>query len=135
MESKENKVFLEEVKSYMPLIFLFPIFLAGSSSVIIYMSTVALATSDAIPDLKFLNTIIVFAFHFLSYLISWSLLSFLYIYLPNTKVPWKAGFIAGNFTGMIYFIWQWIYVTFHSTHQAMELFTAVLQLCRFFLSG
>jgi membrane protein len=102
----------QSIKRYTPLILLFPVFLVGSSSVIVYMSTTALAASESIQFLNFLNPVILYLFNFISYLVSWCLLSLLYIYVPNTKVPWKAGFKAGIITGILYFIWQWVYVTF-----------------------
>lgn len=109
---KTPRTLWQEVKNYTPFILLFPIFLVGSSSVIIYASSTAIAASNAIKFLSFLSPLIMYLFNFISYLISWCLLSLLYIYLPNTKVSWKAGFIAGIITGILYFIWQWVYVSF-----------------------
>jgi membrane protein len=111
---KIGRTLWQEIKNYSPLIILFPVFLVGSSSVIIYMSTLAITTSDSIDGLNFLSPFIFLLFNLISYLISWSFLSFLYIYLPHTKVSWKAAFIAGIITGIIFFIWQWIYVTFQA---------------------
>lgn len=109
---KKNRTLWQQMKSYTPLILLFPVFLAGSSSVIIYMSTVAISTSRSNEYLSFLSTVILYVFDLISYLVGWGLLSFLYIYLPNTKVLWKSGIIAGIITGIIFYIWQWIYITF-----------------------
>lgn len=111
---KTSRTLWQEVKSYVPLILLFPIFLVGSSSVLIYMSTTAIMASQQIEILNFLGPLFFYLFNFISYLISWILLSFFYIYLPNTKVPWKAGFKAGIITGFLYFIWQWVYATFQA---------------------
>lgn len=96
---KNPRTFLQEVKSYLPLIVLLPIFLVGSSSVVVYLSQIE-------------NSFLHFVLQWIPYLVNWSLLSFFYIYLPNTHVSWKAGFIAGAITGMIFLIWQWVYVTF-----------------------
>lgn len=111
---KTPRTLWQEIKSYTPLIILFPIFLVGSSSVIIYMSTAAVATSQSIEFLNFLSPYIIYLFHLVSYLVSWCFLSFLYIYMPNTWVSWKAGLIAGILSGIIFFVWQWIYVTFQA---------------------
>lgn len=92
----------------------FPIFLVGSNSLILFMSTKALLAFKSIHILNSLSPIIQFVFQGLPYLISWGLLSFLYIYLPNTKVSWKAGITAGIITGVIYVIWQFIYITFQA---------------------
>lgn len=102
----------QQIKSYVPMIFLFPIFLVGSSSVIIYFSAQATSAFESIEFLKFFSHFIQSIFQLISYLISWGFLSFIYMYLPNTTVSWKAGIIAGIITGAIYAVWQWIYITF-----------------------
>ncbi len=109
---KSTRTLWQQVKSYIPMIFLFPLFLVGSNSIIIYASTQALLTTQSINILHVLGPFIRFLFQFIPYLISWGLLSFFYVFLPNTKVSWKAGVIAGVTTGMICVIWQWVYVTF-----------------------
>lgn len=108
---KTPRTLFQSIKSYTPFIILFPLFLVASSSVIIYISSNAIQTLQAI-DLGFFTPIIQTFFNLISYLVSWYMLSFLYTYLPNTKVPWKAGLVAGILTGIIFFIWQWIYVAF-----------------------
>lgn len=104
----------QQIKRYVPMIVFFPIFLVGSNSLVLFMSTQAVLAVKSIDILSFVGPIIQFVFQLLPYFISWGLLSFLYIYLPNTKVTWKAGIIAGIITGIIYVAWQWVYVTFQA---------------------
>jgi membrane protein len=100
---KKPRSLIQRFLHFTPIIFLLPIFLVISSSAVMYMSTFAG---------KWISPSLVVVFNFISYLISWFLLSFLYIYLPNARVSWKAGFVAGIVTGILIFFWQWIYVTF-----------------------
>lgn len=109
---KSERTFWQQVKSYVPMILLFPIFLVFSSSTIIYMSTKAILAIQSINILQVFGPLIRILFQVIPYLISWGLLSFFYIFLPNTKVSWKAGLIAGVAIGLIYVSWQWVYVTF-----------------------
>lgn len=109
---KTSPTLWQQLKRYIPMILLFPIFLVGSSSIIIFMSTKAILAFKSIEVLNVFSPFIEFIFQWIPYLVSWGLLSFIYIYLPNTKVSWKAGIIAGIITGILYVIWQWIYVTF-----------------------
>ncbi|MBA2368429.1 MAG: YihY/virulence factor BrkB family protein [Candidatus Protochlamydia sp.] len=108
----KSRTLWEEVKSFIPVILLFPIFLVGSSSVILFSSTATIAATEALSFLHFLTPWVSVLFNIIAYLVSWCLISLLLIYLPNTQVSWKAGFKAGIITGIIFFIWQWIYVTF-----------------------
>lgn len=110
--TKKTRTLWEQVKSYVPMILLFPIFLVGSSSILVYMSSTATSIIESVKFLGFLGPFVKYLFQLISYLVSWAFLSFIYIYLPDTKVSWKAGMIAGIITGIIYVIWQWIYVTF-----------------------
>jgi membrane protein len=109
---KTTRTLWQQIKRYVPMIIFFPIFLVGSNSVILYASTEAILASQSIKLLSFLGPAIKFLFQIIPYILNWCLLSFLYIYLPNTKVSWKAGLVAGFAAGILYAIWQWIYVTF-----------------------
>jgi membrane protein len=48
----------------------------------------------------------------LPYCFIWVLFSFLYIFVPNTKVNFSAGAAAGIVTGTIYQLVQWVYIKF-----------------------
>lgn len=111
---KTPRTIWQQIKSFIPMILYFPIFLVASNSVIIFMSTQAILASQSIDFLSFFGPVIAFLIQLSPYLINWALLSFLYIYLPNTKVSWKAGILAGFAAGMLYAVWQWIYVTFQA---------------------
>ncbi len=110
----ESRTLWQQIKSYVPMILFFPIFLVGSSSILLYMSETANRVIESITFLKFLGPVVKYLFQITAYAVSWGFLSFIYIYLPNTKVSWTAGIIAGVITGLIYLLWQWIYVTFQA---------------------
>jgi len=42
----------------------------------------------------------------------WAVFIFIYIFIPNTKVNWRSGIIAGIIAGTIYQIVQLLYVNF-----------------------
>jgi membrane protein len=46
------------------------------------------------------------------YCLIWALFSFIYIYMPNTKVRFRSGLIAAVVTGSAYQAFQWIYIAF-----------------------
>ena len=108
----ESRTLWQQIKSYVPMILLFPIFLVGSSSALVYMSETAINFIESVKFLSFLGPLVTYLFQFVAYLVSWGFLSFIYIYLPNTDVSWKAGMVAGIITGLIYLLWQWVYITF-----------------------
>jgi membrane protein len=109
---KTPRTMWQQVKSFVPMILLFPAFLVALNSFIIYTSTSAIQASESIKFLDAVDPVITTLFQFLPILLNWILLIFLYMYLPNTTVSWKAGIIAGSITGILFQLWQWIYVTF-----------------------
>jgi membrane protein len=40
----------------------------------------------------------------------WMLLSFLFIFLPNGKINWSSGIMAGIITGTVYMLFQYLYI-------------------------
>jgi membrane protein len=109
---KVSRTLWQQCKSFIPMILLFPIFLVASSSFVAYTSTIALKATESILFLKAFNPFFTFLFKYLPLTLNWLLLIFLYIYLPNTKVNWKAGAIAGTIAGVLCQAWQWIYIAF-----------------------
>ena len=42
----------------------------------------------------------------------WALFGFVYIFMPNTRVRFKSGLLAGILAGTLYLILQWAYIRF-----------------------
>jgi membrane protein len=104
-EVSKSRTFFQKIKNFTPIIILFPLLVIGPSSVIAF-------SSDIAKNIPFLGPLINFALPLGTYILNIVVLSLMYIYLPNTKVSWKAAFLAAVFTGIIFLIWQWIYITF-----------------------
>lgn len=100
----------QQIKSYVLLLFLLPLFLVVSSSLTVYSTEVAAAASRLLGFSSF----IFFVFKIIPYLSTWGMLSLFYFYFPNTKVLWRSSLIAGLITSLIFFIWQSIYVEFQT---------------------
>jgi len=47
-----------------------------------------------------------------SYGVTWVLFTFVYLFMPNTRVGWKSGLIAGVISGTLFELFQWIYIHF-----------------------
>ncbi len=109
---KQSRSFWKQIKSFIPLILLFPLFLVGSSSLILFLSKKSHSAlySLGFPDL--MDSLIFYFLNITQFLLSWCWLSFLFIYLPNTYVSWKAGILAGFITALFFIVWQGIYVAF-----------------------
>jgi len=79
-----------------------------------------------------------FIIKLLPYAALWLLFTFIYIFMPNTKVNFKSGVLAGIVAGTIYQVLQWAYVNFqvgvakynaiYGSFAALPLFLVWLQL-------
>jgi membrane protein len=67
---------------------------------------------EKISLLGVFSPIIFFLLKLLPYGLLWSLFTFLYIFMPNTKVRFVSGLMAGIVAGTIFQIVQWAYITF-----------------------
>ncbi|MGE5841350.1 MAG: YhjD/YihY/BrkB family envelope integrity protein, partial [Deltaproteobacteria bacterium] len=52
-----------------------------------------------------------FLLRFLPYISLWFLFSFVYIFIPNTKIKWSSGILGGIIAGTLYHIFQFLYIS------------------------
>jgi membrane protein len=67
---------------------------------------------EKISILGFVSPLIFLSLKFLPYAVLWVLFTFVYIFIPNTKVNFKSGILGGIIGGTIYEIFQWAYIHF-----------------------
>ena len=101
---RENRGYWRQIKAFLPIIILFPLFLIGSSSLTLFIG-VKLQMVIKGSVYKYLLNFIRFSFN-------WLWLSFLYVYIPNRKTPIITCAIGGFITAIFFSLWQWIYLTF-----------------------
>lgn len=100
---KKGRTIFRQFTDYLALIIIAPIFLicnAGLSIVLTSASDLQIIEWVANPLIKivpFLLTILLF--------------TFIYIYLPNTKVKFSAAFLAGVFSGICFQVFQVLYIS------------------------
>jgi membrane protein len=123
---------------YLSVMLLCPILLILSSSVTVFITTQVTMIVEKIALLGIFSPLISIVLKMLPYGIVWILFSFLYIFMPNTRVSVKSGFLAGIIAGTIYQIVQFGYITFqvvtakynaiYGSFAALPLFLIWLQL-------
>ncbi len=82
--------------------------LASTSAVV--LSTQVKNAVLAIDAMSGVSPVIVRMAGFMPYGVIWILLGFLYIFIPNGRISWAAGAVAGIFAGTVYLLFQWLYV-------------------------
>lgn len=97
---------------YLAIMIFCPIFFFISSSTTIFITTQVMKATKTISYLGAFRAWIFFSLHLIPYLLTWLSFSFVYIFMPNTKVPWRYAILAGIAAGTIFQLTQLIYIKF-----------------------
>jgi len=84
--------------------------MAGSATVVISSQVRVIIQKFSIFDA--LGPFIFFLLSLLPYCTIWIMFTFVFIFMPNTKVKMKSGFLAGIVAGTIFQLVQWFYINF-----------------------
>jgi membrane protein len=97
---------------YFSMVVLCPLILIVSSSLTVAINNQVKFMAARIALLGVVAPLLTKALHITPYILIWILFTFLYLFMPNTKVKWSSGIIAGIVAGTIYQVVLWGYVTF-----------------------
>jgi len=109
---EKTRSFGRKFSDYLTIILICPILLLMSGSVTLFINAQVVAITERIALLGYFSQFIFFLLRFLPYCVIWGLFTFVYILVPNTKVNFRSGLVAGVIAGSIYQIVQWGYVYF-----------------------
>jgi membrane protein len=123
---------------YLSLMLICPVILILSSGVTVFITTQVSLIVEKFTILGSFSSLIFFLLKLLPYTLMGSLFTFLYMFMPNTKVRFSSGLVAGIITGTAFQVVQWAYITFqigvvqynaiYGSFAALPLFLAWLQL-------
>ena len=135
---KEGRSFARKFSDYLTIILICPILLVMSGSITIFISTQVEAMTARFAILGYINDLMLVFLKVLPYCVLWGLFAFLYILVPNTKVNFRSGLIAGIIGGSAFQAVQWGYIHFqvgvsrynaiYGSFAALPLFLVWLQL-------
>ncbi len=96
---------------YLSLMLLAPVVLIASSSITVFLKTKItwLITFIQLPD--FGAWLVIRALGLSSLVLMIGLFTFTFIFMPNHKINYRAGIIAGIVTGIMYHLLQWAYLS------------------------
>jgi membrane protein len=127
-----------KLADYLSVMMLCPILLITASSVTVLVTTRLTAMLERLSFLGYLANVIVWSLKILPYGVIWVVFTFIYAFMPNTKVQLKSALWAGILAGTIYQLTQLVYITFqigvakygaiYGSFAALPLFLVWLQL-------
>jgi membrane protein len=97
---------------YLSIMLIGPFLLLMSSSLTVFITSQVRLITEKIALLGMLSPVIFFMLKLLPYCTLWILFTFIYIFMPNTKVRFSSGLLAGVVAGTVYQIVQWAYIAF-----------------------
>jgi len=109
---KKARTLGRKFSDYLSFILVCPILLVISSSITVVISSQIAAVTEKMAALEMVASFILFLLKFTPYVVIWILFTFIYFFMPNTRVRIRAALIAGFVAGTAFQLVQWVYVTF-----------------------
>ena len=97
---------------YLSMMLVCPFLLVMAGSATVFISSQVQVVIQKFSIFSALGPFILFVLKLLPYCTIWIMFTFVFIFMPNTKVKLKAGLLAGVVAGTIFQLTQWIYINF-----------------------
>jgi membrane protein len=137
-EMKKSRTLIRKFSDYITVMVLAPVLLIISSSATVLVASQVKVIVNKIAFLGVLGNAILLLLNLLPYVSIWTLLTMLYLIMPNTRIPVGSAILGGIVAGTIAQIVQWIYIKFqigvasygaiYGSFAALPLFLAMLQM-------
>lgn len=96
---------------YLSLMLLAPVLIIASSSITVFLKTKITWLMTVIQLPEFGTWLVLRALGLSPLLLMIALFTFTFIFMPNHKINFRAGIIAGIVTGILYHLSQWVYIS------------------------
>jgi membrane protein len=133
-----KRPFGRKIADYLAIMLIAPVLLITSGSATVMIMTQMQAITESLGP-GVLTPIITAPIKLIPLSLIWILLSFMYVFIPNTRVNVSSGLVAGLAAGAVFVIAQKIYISFqvgvahynavYGSFAALPLFLVWLQLC------
>jgi len=111
-EIKEGRPFGRKFGDYLSMMLIAPVLMIASSGTTVFIKTQITLITEKIALLGAFSPLIFSILSLSPYIVIWSLFVFMYIFMPNTKVDFRSGLLAGIVAGTVFQIAQMLYITF-----------------------
>jgi membrane protein len=135
---KKQRSVGRQISDYLSIMLIAPVLFLMSSGMTILVTSKVKVIIKEIDITGVIGPVVIYLLKFTPYLTIWLLFTFLYMFMPNTKVHFRSGVLAGIVAGSMYQVFQWIYINFqigvarynaiYGSFAALPLFLVWLQL-------
>jgi membrane protein len=109
---KEQRSIGRKLSDYLSIMLICPFLVIMSSSITVFISTQIAHITERFAFLGVFSPFIFFMLKLLPFCMIWGVFAFIYIFMPNTKVNFKSGLIAGMIAAAGYQVIQFAYINF-----------------------
>ena len=109
---KQARTYGRKLSDYLSVMLICPVLLILSGSITVFITTQIEQITQKIDLLGPISPLISLLVKSIPLCVIWLLFTFVYIFMPNTKVRFRAGLLGGIIAGLTYQIVQWGYITF-----------------------
>jgi len=109
---RRSRTWLRKFSDYFSLMLIGPILVVISSSATIFVITRMEGIATNMEVISFMEPVLLFLIRLIPYVLIWLLFTFLYMFMPNTKVKFRSALIGGIVAGSIFAVTQWLYIHF-----------------------
>jgi membrane protein len=106
------RTFVRKFSDYLVTMLVCPILLAIAGGLTIFLSSQIQTLTEKFPVLKNFGPVFWLVLKLLPYITIWISFTFIFIFIPNTKVRFMSGLIAAVVAGVLFQLVQWTYVNF-----------------------
>jgi len=107
---KSSRLWYRKFTDYLAIMLIAPVFIIISSSIKVFVGTELVEYMIKAPIIDVFKPLISFLVKSVPYIISWIVLTSLFIIMPNAKVKLVPALISGIVAGTILQLLQWVYV-------------------------
>lgn len=111
-KTRNARSYSRKISDYLAVLVICPIFLVAVSSMNVFITTHITESAQSNVFVEAVSPFILFILKFSPFFLSWLLFTFIYFFMPNTKVYLRTALLAGIVGGTAFQIWQWIYIKF-----------------------
>lgn len=112
-KTRFSRPYARKISDYLATMIICPIFLVTLSSINVYIHTHFTGSADSgNVFIEAVSPLVIFLLKLFPFFLSWGLFTFMYMFLPYTKVYARSAIIAGVLSGTAFQAWQWIYIKF-----------------------
>jgi membrane protein len=109
---KTSRAMGRKFADYLSVMMICPVLLVLASSVTVLLTTQVSSMLERLSFLGYLADVLIWLLKILPYAVLWLVFTFIYVFMPNTKVKMKSALWGGILAGTIYQLVQLAYITF-----------------------